>query len=365
MLPESAPFVPASFDGVQRRYLLNELLRGVSRSFYLTLRVLPQPLREPISTAYLLARAADTIADTEVVPADKRCVALRQFRDQLVADEPSRAALERLQAGLTGRLDHPSEKELLTKLPALFELLLRQTTPDRRLIRQVVLTLSEGMVDDLERFQVARESSAGVTALRDDEQLERYTYLVAGCVGEFWTEISIAHIEALQEWAVEPYREQQLQFGIRFGKALQMTNILRDVPRDLQIGRCYLPQPWLDEVTLTPAALMDVVNSDAARPALMKGIRIALAHYSAAEQYLTALPRRCLRLRLAALWPMLIGLETLVRLSQQQAWLEPEIVCKVDRKWLYRMLLLSCGAVFSNTVLRWWCGRLRGRILFE
>ena len=45
------------------------LLRGVSRSFYLSIRLLPAPLRRPIAVAYLLARAADTLADTAELPA--------------------------------------------------------------------------------------------------------------------------------------------------------------------------------------------------------------------------------------------------------------------------------------------------------
>ena len=47
-----------------RKQLRGEVLRSVSRSFYLSLRVLPKPLRDPLSLAYLLARATDTIADT-------------------------------------------------------------------------------------------------------------------------------------------------------------------------------------------------------------------------------------------------------------------------------------------------------------
>ncbi len=47
---------------------LNDLLKATSRSFYLTLRVLPGAMRLQISLTYLLARTTDTIADTELVP---------------------------------------------------------------------------------------------------------------------------------------------------------------------------------------------------------------------------------------------------------------------------------------------------------
>ena len=56
-----------------------KLLEGVSRSFYLTLKALPHGVREPLSLAYLLARAADTMADTAQVPTAVRSECLRQF----------------------------------------------------------------------------------------------------------------------------------------------------------------------------------------------------------------------------------------------------------------------------------------------
>src|SRR5438876_11928465 len=52
--------------------LLGDLLRQVSRSFYLSLAILPRPLREPIGLAYLLARAAATVADTRLIVREDR-----------------------------------------------------------------------------------------------------------------------------------------------------------------------------------------------------------------------------------------------------------------------------------------------------
>ena len=361
MSPESRFFLPSSLDDAQRRYLLTDLLRGVSRSFYLTLRVLPSQLCEPISVAYLLARAADTISDTEVVSADKRRDTLLSLRSQLQADVPSQDVLEHLRVGFASQCEHAFENELLEKLPLLFELLARQATQDRVMIQKVVMTLTDGMIGDFDNFPVSDGVGKCVIALELPEQLDDYTYLVAGCVGEFWTDISIAHIDALQCWRANSDKYSKL--GIRFGKGLQLTNILRDVPRDLQIGRCYLPQTWLDELGMVPADLMNAANSVAARPLLVKGVLLALDHFAAAEQYVLALPRRSVRLRLAALWPMLIGLKTLVQLSQHSSWLDVEVVCKVERQWVYRMILLSFGVVFSNFALKWWCTRLRQSVL--
>ena len=60
---------------------LNDLLQQTSRSFYLTLRVLPAAVRPQIGLAYLLARTTDTIADTELVPIEQRLDALKRLRN--------------------------------------------------------------------------------------------------------------------------------------------------------------------------------------------------------------------------------------------------------------------------------------------
>src|SRR5438034_5255904 len=63
---------------------LEHLLRATSRSFYLTLRVLPASVRPQIGLAYLLARTTDTIADTELIPVIKRLQALDEFRGRIL-----------------------------------------------------------------------------------------------------------------------------------------------------------------------------------------------------------------------------------------------------------------------------------------
>ena len=77
--------------------LLTTLLRDVSRSFYLTLRVLPSRVRTPIGLAYLLARATDTLADASSVPVDVRRRALESLRDRILdaqAESPQWGAFD-------------------------------------------------------------------------------------------------------------------------------------------------------------------------------------------------------------------------------------------------------------------------------
>ncbi|MEE9249206.1 MAG: squalene/phytoene synthase family protein, partial [Dehalococcoidia bacterium] len=62
-----------------RDRLLKDILKSVSRAFYLTLRILPGGLRESVGLAYLLARAADTIADTRALEPEERLARLLDF----------------------------------------------------------------------------------------------------------------------------------------------------------------------------------------------------------------------------------------------------------------------------------------------
>src|SRR6266567_2055179 len=69
--------------------LLGKLLKDVSRSFYLTLRLLPGSIRSQIGLAYLLARTSDTIADTELIPSPDRLKALESLRNVVLGQNSS------------------------------------------------------------------------------------------------------------------------------------------------------------------------------------------------------------------------------------------------------------------------------------
>ena len=339
------------------RLFLGDVLKGVSRSFYLTIRVLPPGMRRPVAVAYLLARAADTIADTRALPPHERLEKLLAFREQ-VEGPASEEEISRIVSGVREQGDgaSPAERALLGYMQSVFTELGALPECDRSHVRSVVVTLTRGMELDLNTFPC--EDSGTVAAVVMPEDLDFYTYLVAGCVGGFWTAVAMAHQPRLSHW--DALRMSDL--GVRFGKALQMTNVLRDVPRDLRNGRCYLPEPDLAIAGLAPDDLLDPDNSARARPVLTPWIRIALEHFDAAEAYLLATPRRCLRLRLAVLWPILLGLATLEKLARNETWLDPERPSRVRRRWVYGMIARSLLAASSDTLLRFWIRRLRRKV---
>ena len=156
----------------------------------------------------------------------------------------------------------------------------------------------------------------------------------------------------LKRWAV-----------IRFGKGLQLTNILRDIPADLRRGRCYLPMEDLKPAGLTAAALKNPSSMNALKPVLRMHAKIALGHLDAAIEYVTAIPRREWRLRLACLWPLLLALDTLSLVIGENDLLNPNKVVKVSRSEVSRLLRSSVSAVFSNRVIRRFYDEKRGGVL--
>ncbi|MCX7915156.1 MAG: squalene/phytoene synthase family protein [Verrucomicrobiae bacterium] len=300
-----------------QRDLLTRLLSRVSRSFYLTLRVLPRAIRPQISLAYLLARATDTIADTRVVPRAKRVLLLREL--QSLTRAPDLGPLAEQQA-LT------AERELLQRLPECLELLDSFSAADRRLVQHLLSTIIQGQIFDLERFP--GETEKELVALRDDAELDHYTYLVAGCVGEFWTEICRLHLRGLSHWD-----SAQTHRGVRFGKGLQLINILRDIPADLRRGRCYLP-------VAGPYRLLEPAGFEFIREEFHRWLDRTVEHLDAAWQYVQQIPARHVRLRLACVWPIWIGQKTIARLRHGNPLASAQPV-KITRGEVYLLMLDS------------------------
>jgi farnesyl-diphosphate farnesyltransferase len=284
--------------------LLTSHLRAVSRSLYPALRVLPSAIRPPISVAYLLARAADSIADTHSVPLEQRLEALRRLRERVEGtreDPLDFNELLRNQDSLADRLILETCEETLSRLDGF-------SPADVRLIREILTAIIGGQEVDARRF--AGSSPENIKSLRTETELDDYTYRLGGCAGETWTRLCRADLFP------QPYLSDSWlrDHGVRFGKGLHWVAILRDLPADLRRGRCYLPTERLAACALKPVELLRPGNEPRFRPLYNEYLTKADFHLQAGWTYTNALPRGSIRLRLACAWPILIGQETLKRL---------------------------------------------------
>ncbi len=218
-------------------------------------------------------------------------------------------------------------------------------------------TLTQGMEMDLSTFPGA--SVADLTALKTLDDLDRYTYHVAGCVGEFWTSLMCAHRKALEGWDVQRMSE----VGVRFGKGLQLTNIVKDIAHDLQKGRCYIPEMMLNEAGLRPSDLLDQNNLLRFRPVLSKLIRLAVEHLDQGWLYTMSIPRREARLRLACMWPILSAGESLKLVMNSTDLLNPAVKVKIPRSKVYQIMAMTTGTVGCGYAGTAYWGHLRKQIV--
>ena len=327
--------------------LLFQILPRVSRSFYLSLRILPKALRRPIGLAYLFCRAADTIADTRILLREQRLECLGQYRAAFFAKDFSdcQAIQTAVQTDLAPHQENKAERELLMHVDDCFTFLARLSLSDQARIRELVLTLTRGMQMDLTVFPNGEDGQVGVLETR--HALDQYTYFVAGCVGEFWTKVSVDHIPSLRHWDTE----EMCGLAVRFGKGLQLTNILRDIAQDLRIGRCYLPHTDLAALGIEPTQLLRIATIEQVRPLLDELLDLTLSYYQDGWAYTQAIPIREWQMRLACAWPLLIGASTLRLLRGSPSLLDPSVRLKIPRSRVYRLLLGSLVSVWSNRTL--------------
>jgi len=299
----------------------DKLLEGTSRSFYLTLKRLPKSVKGQIGLLYLLARISDTIADSGDSGGEDLLELLEDYNNRAQGHSDSMPDF----SNLSDVQENPAEGLLLRGAYGPIELLEAAPAVDQELIRKCLDIIVSGQRMDLERF--SNKDGSGIRALRRYEEMDDYAYRVAGSVGEFWTEICLEHaFEASQEM-----KEELMSSGVRFGKALQLINILRDIPEDLGIGRCYIPTDDLEKIGLSPNDLLNSDSIDIFRPLLDLYIARTEEHLDEAVRYIGLLPHNQYRLRGACMIPVIIGQRTLALLKTQNV-LDRKNRVKVSRK---------------------------------
>jgi squalene synthase HpnD len=240
-------------------------------SFYAAMRVMPKPERAAMFAIYSFCRMVDDIADDGTRPRALRATELDRWRadlDALYADRP---------AGQAGFLKEP-----------VHDFGLRQAD---------FLAVIDGMQMDVD---------ADIRA-PDLEALNLYCDRVAVAVGR----LSI-RIFGMEEGP-------GLQLAHRLGRALQLTNILRDLDEDAAIGRLYLPRELLAKagiVTTDPGAAIGDPRVDGACRELAA---LALEHFAAADRVMRARPRG----RLLAPRLMSAVYRTILQRMLVEGWVAP------------------------------------------
>ena len=207
-------------------------------NFYFSFLSLPEPKREAIETIYAFCRYTDDIVDEENADAKEKHRRLRQMTSEL-------------RLALSGASNYP----ILNKLGSII----------RRFNIPVIhfQNLLKGMEMDLRKSRY-----------ETFEELEEYCYRVASTVGLICAEVFGYHHSATKEYA------------INLGKALQLTNILRDIKADAKRGRIYLPREDMRRFGYSEEELMKNVYNERFVELMRYECDRAHAYFKKAKTYL-------------------------------------------------------------------------------
>lgn len=304
------------------------MLPLVSRTFAINIRVLGARMRGSVRLAYLLCRACDALEDSWPGPPAEVGDRFDRFSGALAGRPDALASLAREAAeAAAGRGD----LQALAALPAWLRLLQALPPAEAEPVRRAVGIMAAGM----RRYAVrAAARPAGAPYLDDDAELTDYCYVVAGCVGEMLTRLH-AVTSGLGGDAAFAAR---LALAPRVGEALQLTNIVLDLPADLPRGRCHLPAAWLAAHGLDMRE-RGAVHSPAARELALRLGGLAHAALDRVADYLDLVPTSHVRYRLFVLWPALWA-----RASLHAALADPRFPGCDDRPRLTRGELWSSAA---------------------
>ncbi|WP_404368118.1 presqualene diphosphate synthase HpnD [Sphingomonas sp. MMS24-J45] len=262
-------------------------------SFYAGMRVLPKARREAMYAVYAFCRAVDDIADDEVGDRKERAAQLEAWR----------ADIESLYAG-----GPPGQAALVA-----------QAVQEFKLDKADFLAVIDGMATDVERD----------VRWPTFEELDLYCDRVASAVGRLSVKI-FGMDDAVG-----------IDLAYHLGRALQFTNILRDVDEDADIGRVYLPaEPLLAAGVelLDPITVVGDPRVDAACRFLAAK---AHEHFRAAEAILAQRPRGHLiapRLMAAVYAPILRRMEAVGWAPPRKRIKtnKPALLLTALRLWLFR-----------------------------
>lgn len=317
---------------------IKNILKHVSRTLYLSVNVLPEPVKSSMGMGYLLCRLMDTVVDSPSIGSEHKLAILSLMRGIY---KPANAEAVAIRVHkLAAQAPARGEKELLLKFGKILALYARFPEQDKELFSQLVNAVAAGMEMDVQTFPGGLPA-----AFQTAGDLELYCDRIGGAPGVFWARL---YREAIRRSTRSTDNFPSEKDAEMIGSALQMTNILKDMAADLRIGRCYLPQADLDSKNLKPADLLAPQNMDRLRDITAKWMFWAIDRLDQCEAFVAAIPKTELALRAAVIWPVYWAMDTLEVVAHSNL-LDPASRPRLRRRRIYSTIAATPPLLLSNT----------------
>lgn len=302
------------------------MLAQVSRTFAIPISMLRAPLRDAVTTGYLLCRIVDTVEDEASLSLDARDRLYEAFLGVLERGA-SPAPFEATFRALPGA---SADLVLARNLSVVVEAV--ASLPER--LRPIVVRWVAEMARGMAIYSHRPAGRDGLVALSTLHDLERYCYFVAGTVGHMLTELfraELPEIDAGRALALESRAEE-------FGLGLQLVNILKDITDDGARGWSFIPRVACWSAGLEPADLLSAAHRPAAHAAVRPVFERADRALDEALGYCLALPPEATDVRLFCLLPLWMAVRTLGVARGNDAQFVASRPVKVSREEVARIV---------------------------
>ena len=291
------------------------ILGSVSRTFALTIPLLPPMIEKVVGNTYLLCRIVDTIEDAADLSPETKQKLSQLFLDSVL----EKVAVESFVEPCLKALDHYGnldELDLIAHTPTVLRILHTCSKDDQAAVSRCVSIMSEGM-----SYFHGKQTQTG---LKDLREFEKYCYVVAGVVGELLTTIFSNHSAAFAK-SIKGHDE----LAIAFGQALQMTNILKDSPEDHARGVSWKP-------------------ADISQKALLK---ISYQKLQDSLSYILLIPKAELGMRRFCFLAFGLAVMTLSQIAKRNKFSNKDEV-KLSRKTVMSFYTFTKFAVKTDTLMK-------------
>lgn len=303
------------------------MVRSVSRTFALSIEVLPARLRESIGIAYLLFRISDGIEDHPDMPVERKVELLNEWA-RIIEDRRTPATLVDKVSDLDAS---DPENEVIQQAELVWSWLRALPLEVQEPIIQHVYDTTRGM---------ARWQTHG-PHVRDEAELDDYMHEVAGRVGYLVTDLFALHSPAIAE-----KREYLMPLSRECGLALQTVNVIRGMRKDYDRGWVFTPESYMRRAGLSRDDLFSVEHRPQALQVVSMLADKADEHLRHGLAYVKSFPRREHRIRLALMWPFYFAVRTLALSRSNPAVLGSE--AKMTRQEVTSIVAETRALGWSN-----------------
>lgn len=307
------------------------LLRKTARTLSFSFSILPSYPKFMLSYGYLVARAMDSVVDESQASEDiKKEFIYKIFKvssgENLIISKDLKAEI------LKGLREN--EQKLILEIDEIISYFKSKITDnDMKAFRKLIAGLYNGMLIDICDFKTG--------AISDIKTLDRYVSLIGGIPALYWYDVYLNYKPSV-------FKSNFYSSAYHIGKALQYTNILKDLYDDVRRKRCYIPLTYLKEKNISIDDLKNPSNIDMVRDFIKSVVIVAVDFLDESEKFILSIDSSDFTLKLSLIWPIYWSVETLTAVLEKNP-LKSKI--KISKFSVYKTLIKS-PFLLNNSLFR-------------